>query len=90
MARAAEFVFGVKDGDNYTKARAFIRHLREWIVTIGQFTKVTDQEGVVLQPGDVDKVTNMVMDSFNGKNFGYKNSIKRENVHHILERAFNQ
>ena len=90
MARAAEFVFGVRDGDDYTKAKEFIKHIREWIISIGQFTKVTDQPGVVLQAGDVDEVTNMVMDSFNGNNFGYKNTVTRENVHHILERAFNQ
>lgn len=89
LARAAERVFDVREGTDAEKAKTFIAKLREWTVKIGQFTKVTDQEGAVLAPGDVDVVTDMVMKS-EGKPFGYHDSITREHVHHILEGAFNQ
>lgn len=90
LARAAEHVFDVKEGTDAEKAKAFIAKLREWIREIGQFTKVTDQEGATVSPGDVDEVTEMVMKSKGGKPFGYLDTITREHVHHILERALNQ
>lgn len=52
------------------KARAFIAKLREWIIKIVQFSKVTDQKGVTILPGDVEEVTEMVMKSKDGKPFG--------------------
>ncbi|EAY07710.1 alcohol dehydrogenase, iron-containing family protein [Trichomonas vaginalis G3] len=90
LARAAERVFDVHEGSDAEKAKAFIAKLREWTVKIGQFTKVTDQEGAVVAPEDVDAVTEMVMKSEGGNPFGYRKTITREHVHHILERALKQ
>jgi alcohol dehydrogenase YqhD (iron-dependent ADH family) len=56
MAKTAEFVFGVEEGSEEEKARAFIQKLREFIVEIGQPLKVPDCEGVIIAPGDVDEL----------------------------------
>ena len=87
MARAAERVFDIHTGSDEEKAKQFIAKIKEWIKQIGQYTKASEYPGIKIQPGDVDKVTKMVMDSTGGKPFGYHGSVTEPIVHSILEKA---
>ena len=87
MARAAERVFDIREGNDDEKAKAFIEKISEWIVKIGQPTKVSEWSGAEIKPGDVEKVTKMVMDSMSNKPFGYHGCVTEQIVKAILEKS---
>lgn len=90
MARATERVFDVHAGTDLEKAKAFIQKLREWINKIGQFTKVSDQSGAVIGKDDVNIVTDMVVNSICGNNFGYHRTVTKAHVQKILTKIYAQ
>nr|AGM32965.1 iron-containing alcohol dehydrogenase (Fe-ADH) [Coptotermes formosanus] len=83
LARSGEYVFGIK-GSIEEQAKGFIAKLKEFIKTIGQPLKVSEWPDVAIKPGDVDKVTKMVIKSVGGGNFGYHGSINEATVKKIL------
>ena len=87
LARAAEFVFDVRTGTDEEKAQAFINCISKWIKDIGEPLKVSEWEGAKIKPGDVDKVTKMVMVSQGNKPFGIDGCCTEQVVHEILEKA---
>jgi len=90
MAKTAEQVFDIREGTVDEKARAFIEKIREYIRTIKQPLKVSEYEFPMtkkIENGDVDKVTNMVMESTDNKPFGVDKLITKDDVHWILERC---
>jgi alcohol dehydrogenase YqhD (iron-dependent ADH family) len=86
MARVAESVWQAT-GTDEVKAKSFLENLRKFIVEIGQPLKLTDIEGCVVKPGDVGKVTKMVMDSAGGKNFGINGDITEDIVRSVLSQS---
>ena len=84
LAKAGAFVFGCT-GTEDEKARGFISELRKFIKKIGQCTKVSDWEGAVIQEGDVEKVTKMVMESVGYKPFGFRRQITEEITREVLK-----
>lgn len=84
-AHTAEFVFGVTTGSTEDKARSLITHIKQFINDLGMPTKVSQWEGVTIHPGDVDSVTDDLMQqATGGKPFGYQNCCTRELNHSIL------
>lgn len=87
-ARCAEFVFNEREGTEEEKAQALIRHIKFFIEELGIPASVSKWPDVKIQPGDVDKVTDNVMQqSSGGKPFGYNNCCTRELVHSVLEKV---
>jgi alcohol dehydrogenase YqhD (iron-dependent ADH family) len=87
LARSAEFVFGVKTGTVEEKAKAFITKLREFIRVIGTPEKVGDVRGCVVEAGDVEKVTKMVMESVGNQPYGWKGLITEDITRSILTKV---
>jgi alcohol dehydrogenase YqhD (iron-dependent ADH family) len=87
LAKSAQFVFGVKTGTVDEKAQAFITKLKEFIQVIGTPTKVGDVPGVEIEPGDVDKVTKMVMESVGNQPYGWKGLITEDITRSILTKV---
>ena len=87
MARAAERVFKIHEGSDAEKAKKFIEKISEWIIKIGQPTKVSEWKGAEIKPGDVEKVTKMVMESTGNAPFGYHGSVTEPIVKAILEKS---
>jgi alcohol dehydrogenase YqhD (iron-dependent ADH family) len=87
LAKCAEKVFGVTSGTVEKKARAFIAKLREFITAINSPVKVSDVPGVIIHPGDVDKLTNLVIKSVGGGPFGWRGTVTRANVKEILTKV---
>lgn len=86
LAKSAEFVFDVREGSVEEKARAFIAKLREFIQTIGMPTKVSEVEGVVINKGDIEKITNMVFDSVKSDRFGFNGITVRSVVDEVFQK----
>lgn len=84
LAKSTEFVFGVYDGTKEEKAEKFLHILSDFIDEIGMPRKVSDVEGVTINQGDVEKLTDMVMQSNGSKPFGYNGLTTRETVHRVL------
>lgn len=78
MAKTAEFVFGVTEGTEEEKARAFIEHICKFTKNLGMPMKVTDWEGAVVGENDVEELVQMVMNTTGGKPFGYHNEMVTE------------
>jgi alcohol dehydrogenase YqhD (iron-dependent ADH family) len=87
LAKSAEFVFDVETGTVEEKAQAFITKLREFIRVIGMPEKVGDVPGVEIEPGDVDKVTKMVMESVGNAPYGWKGLITEDITRSILTKV---
>ena len=90
MAKTAEQVFGIREGNVDEKAKAFLVEMRKFIKQIGQPLKVSEYEFPMksqLEPGDVELVTKMVMESVGNSPFGVDKSVNEEDVHWILERV---
>jgi alcohol dehydrogenase YqhD (iron-dependent ADH family) len=87
LAKCAEFVFGVTTGTVEEKARAFIGKLREFIKAINIASVVSEVPGVVIKPGDVETLTNAVLESVGGGPFGWKGLITRDVVKEILTKV---
>ena len=87
MARAAEHVFGIYSGTDAEKAQQYISKLKEWIKHIGIIDSITHCEGVVIQDGDIEKLTQMVMKSTNYHPFGFNNCITEEFVKSVFEKS---
>ncbi|OHT09397.1 alcohol dehydrogenase, iron-containing family protein [Tritrichomonas foetus] len=85
LAKSAEFAFGVKEGTQEEKARAFISELRKFIIKIGQPTKVSEWEGAKIGENDVEVVTKMVMGSVGGQPFGFHGQITEDVVRDVLK-----
>ena len=90
MARAAERVFGVYDGTDEQKARQFVDRYTQWIHDIGITSKISECEGVVMQEGDIDKLTDMVWNSVNCKPFGFHGCITKEFVREVFQESLTQ
>ncbi|KAK8842009.1 hypothetical protein M9Y10_026222 [Tritrichomonas musculus] len=89
-AKAAEFVFDVRDGNVEQKGHAFIQHVREFIKQLGMAETVSKWEGVKINNGDIDKVTHEVMVQSSGsedKPFGLNGCVTKQLVHSILEKV---
>ena len=87
LAETAEYVFGVREGTEDEKARAFIDRMNQFIETIGQPRKVSDWEGVKVEAGDVEEVTKMVMESVGGKPFGHHGCGTEEVCRKVLQQV---
>ena len=87
LAETAEYVFGVRDGSEDEKARAFITHINKFIETIGQPRKVSQWEGAKIGPNDVEEVTKMVMTSTGGKPFGINQCSTEDVVRTVLKQV---
>jgi alcohol dehydrogenase YqhD (iron-dependent ADH family) len=83
-AGSAEIVFGVWEGSVEEKGRAFIENLQQFIIDIGQPTKVSDCPGVVVQPGDVEEILRWVFETEGKNTVGYGGSFTEEIVRGIL------
>lgn len=84
LAKSADFVFDVHEGTVAEKAHAFVSKLRDFIQLIGMPSKVSEVEGVVINQGDVAKLTDMVMDSVNGNCFGVNGITTRAVVEEVF------
>jgi alcohol dehydrogenase YqhD (iron-dependent ADH family) len=84
LAKAAEYVFGVKTGTVDEKAAAFIQRLREFGRQIDCPAVVGEWPRAVIRPGDVDEVTDLVMMTTDGQSFGWHQQITKETVRDIL------
>jgi alcohol dehydrogenase YqhD (iron-dependent ADH family) len=87
LAKSAEFVFGVTTGTVDEKARAFITKLSEFIKAINSPAVVSDVPGVVINPGDVDLLTDLVLQSVGGQPFGWKGLITKDVVKEVLTKV---
>ena len=87
LAECAEYVFGVREGTEDQKARAFIDRMNQFIDTIGQPRKVSEWEGVVIGPNDVEEVTKMVMESVGGKPYGHNGCGTEEITRIVLKQV---
>jgi alcohol dehydrogenase YqhD (iron-dependent ADH family) len=91
LAKCAEGVFGVQTGTQEEKARAFIARLREFIVLIGEPSKVTDwKEGptpVKIGPNDIDELTKMIMEANKGQAFGWRGCATEQVVRDVLRKV---
>jgi alcohol dehydrogenase YqhD (iron-dependent ADH family) len=87
LAKSAEGVFEIRDGTTDEKARAFIQKLREFIVAIGLPTKVSDWEGVVVQPGDVEEVVDLTWTSVGKVPFGWRGCITHDLLKEIIAKV---
>lgn len=85
LAKAAEYIFDVHEGTEEEKARAFISEMRKFIKDIGQYSHVSEVEGVKVCDGDVEEVTRMVMESVGNKPFGYHGQVTEECVRNVLK-----
>lgn len=86
MAKSAEFIFGITEGTVDEKAHAFLDELAKFIKQIGMPLKISEIEGIKVNEGDVDKLTDMVMDANHNNSFGYLGMTTREIVHGALEK----
>jgi hypothetical protein len=87
LAKAAEYVFGVKAGTVDEKGRAFIQKLRDFGKRLECPSVVGEWSRAVIRPGDVDEVTELVMDTTAGQPFGWHNEITRHAVRDLLIKA---
>jgi alcohol dehydrogenase YqhD (iron-dependent ADH family) len=87
LAKSAEGVFGIREGTVDEKARAFIQKLKEFIVAIGLPSKVSDWEGVAVQPGDVDEIVDLVWTSVGKKPFGWRGCITFDLLKEIVAKV---
>jgi alcohol dehydrogenase YqhD (iron-dependent ADH family) len=87
LAKSAEGVFGIREGTADEKARAFIQKLKEFIVAIGLPTKVSDWNGVVVQPGDVDEVVDLTWASVGKTPFGWRGCITFDLLKEIVAKV---
>lgn len=84
LAKSAEYVFGVNEGSQEEKARAFISELRAFIKKIGMPEKVSDVEGVVVNNGDLEQMIKMVWEANGSKPFGWRGQVTEDNLRAIL------
>ena len=84
MAKCGEFIFNIKEDNEEEKAKLFIKELRNWIIKIGQPTKVSDWENIQIKENDVENVTQMVLNTVGGFSFGFKDQVTPEIVKNIL------
>jgi alcohol dehydrogenase YqhD (iron-dependent ADH family) len=87
LAKCGEFVFGVTTGTVEEKARAFIAKLREFIKAIKIASVVSEVPGVTINPGDVELLTNAVLESVGGGPFGWRGTITRDVVKDVLTKV---
>ena len=87
-AKVAEFVFNEHEGTVDEKAQALIRHIKYFIDQLNIPQTVSKWPDVKIEPGDVDKVTdNILQQTSQGKPFGYNGCCTRELVHSVLEKV---
>jgi alcohol dehydrogenase YqhD (iron-dependent ADH family) len=89
LAKSAEAVFDIREGTVDQKARAFIAELRKFIVKIGLPTKVSEwgYEPLVVAPGDVEDLVQLVVSSRRNQPFGWRKTITEDTVRYVATRV---
>ena len=81
-------MFGETKGTDDEKAESLIRHIKFFIKQLEIPETVSKWPDVKIEPGDVDKVTDNVMEQTSqGKPFGFNGCCTRELVHSVLEKV---
>jgi alcohol dehydrogenase YqhD (iron-dependent ADH family) len=86
MARSAEFLFGAT-GTADEKARLFVEKIGQFAKDLGLPSKVSDWEGAVVSPGDVDDLVTMIFATTGGKPFGAGGCVTEADTRAILEQV---